>query len=158
MATLIATFGLDPLFVEEDRMTTQSSGTTKPKLRRTTQERMLFGVCGGLAAYFGVDPVLVRLAFVLTTLAGGAGVVAYLILAIVVPCEDAAEGQAAALAGRLRSGGQQTQLGALLLIALGAFLLLGNIGVLTWLRGDLVWPILIMALGAAILLVRRPDR
>jgi phage shock protein C len=48
---------------------------------------MLAGVCGGLAEYFSVDPTLVRLAAVIFTLAGGSGILAYLIAWIVVPEE-----------------------------------------------------------------------
>jgi len=57
------------------------------RLMRTQDDRMLGGVCGGLARYFDIDPVLVRLAFVLFTLAGGAGPLAYLILLIVMPLD-----------------------------------------------------------------------
>jgi len=49
---------------------------------------MIFGVCGGLAKYFDIDPTIVRLIFVLTIFLGGVGLVAYIILAIVTPMED----------------------------------------------------------------------
>jgi phage shock protein PspC (stress-responsive transcriptional regulator) len=48
---------------------------------------MIAGVCGGLAKYFDLDPVLVRLAFAVFTLAGGAGPLAYLVLWIIMPLE-----------------------------------------------------------------------
>lgn len=58
------------------------------RLYRSRGERMIAGVAGGLAEYFNVDPSLVRLAFVaLTLFGGGTGLLAYLILAIVVPLE-----------------------------------------------------------------------
>ncbi len=57
------------------------------RLYRSRDERMIAGVAGGLAEYFGIDPTLVRLAFVAFTLAGGSGVLAYLILAIIMPLE-----------------------------------------------------------------------
>ena len=57
------------------------------RLMRTQDDRMLGGVCGGLARYFDIDPVLVRLAFVLFTLAGGAGPLAYLMMLIVMPLD-----------------------------------------------------------------------
>jgi phage shock protein C len=60
------------------------------RLYRARQDRMLFGVCAGLGDYFEVDPELIRLGFVLITLAGGAGVLAYIILALVLPEQDAA--------------------------------------------------------------------
>jgi len=46
---------------------------------------MLAGVCGGLGEFLGLDPTLVRLAFVLMGLLGGHGIIVYLIMCIVVP-------------------------------------------------------------------------
>ena len=46
---------------------------------------MLFGICGGLAERYGIDPTWVRIAFVLATLAGGPGVVLYFVMALIVP-------------------------------------------------------------------------
>ena len=57
------------------------------RLYRSQNERMIAGVCGGLAEYFDIDPTLVRLAMVLLALAGGPGLVLYIIMAIVVPEE-----------------------------------------------------------------------
>ncbi len=56
-------------------------------LYRSRKERMLMGVCGGLGEYFKIDPTLVRLAFVIATLMGGPGLIAYVVLLIVVPEE-----------------------------------------------------------------------
>jgi len=55
------------------------------KVYRSRDERQVAGVCGGLAQYFGLDPTIVRLIFVFMALAGGPGLLVYLILAIVVP-------------------------------------------------------------------------
>lgn len=60
------------------------------KLYRSRKERMIAGVCGGLGEYFGIDPTLVRLLFVIGTLFGGPGLLAYLIMLIVVPEEPQA--------------------------------------------------------------------
>jgi phage shock protein C len=57
------------------------------RLYRSRSERMLGGVCGGLGGYFSVDPTIVRLLWVLFSLAGGAGVLAYLIAWIIIPDE-----------------------------------------------------------------------
>lgn len=57
------------------------------RLYRSRQECMIGGVCGGLAEYLNTDPTLIRLLFVLFALAGGPGLIAYLILWIVVPQE-----------------------------------------------------------------------
>jgi phage shock protein C len=57
------------------------------RLFRSRKERMIAGVCGGIGEYFGIDPTIVRLLFVLGILMGGPGLLAYLILMIVVPEE-----------------------------------------------------------------------
>jgi phage shock protein C len=59
------------------------------RLYRSRNERMISGVCGGLGEYLHTDPTLIRLLFVLFALAGGPGIVAYLVLLIVVPLEPA---------------------------------------------------------------------
>jgi phage shock protein PspC (stress-responsive transcriptional regulator) len=60
------------------------------RLARLKNDKMLGGVCGGLGEYFNVDSVVVRLIFVAVTLLGGAGVLVYIILWIVVPEEGGA--------------------------------------------------------------------
>ena len=55
------------------------------KLAKSQSEKKLCGVCGGLAEYFNIDPTLVRLLWILFSLAGGAGVLAYIIAAVIMP-------------------------------------------------------------------------
>lgn len=57
------------------------------KLTRTVNDRMVGGVCGGIARYFSIDPVIVRLLFVVAVLAGGASPLIYLLLWIIIPEE-----------------------------------------------------------------------
>ena len=57
------------------------------RLQRSRTEKMMAGVCGGLGEYFDVDPTIIRLLWVVVTFMGGAGVLAYLILWVVVPLE-----------------------------------------------------------------------
>lgn len=57
------------------------------KLYRSTTDKQIAGVCGGLGKYLGIDPTLIRVAFVLLLLVGGQGGLLYLILAIVIPEE-----------------------------------------------------------------------
>jgi len=59
------------------------------QLRRCSQNKMIAGVCGGIGKYFGWDPALVRVAFVLFLILGGAGILLYLILLLVMPKEIA---------------------------------------------------------------------
>lgn len=61
------------------------------RLYRSREEKMIGGVCGGLAGYLDVDPTLVRAVWVLVSLlTAGTGVLAYLILWVLIPMEPAA--------------------------------------------------------------------
>ncbi|TAL86218.1 MAG: PspC domain-containing protein [Rhodanobacter sp.] len=55
------------------------------RLYRSRQDRALAGVCGGIATYFGWDPTLVRVGWILLTLMGGSGILLYLIMWVVMP-------------------------------------------------------------------------
>jgi len=57
------------------------------KLYRSRSDRRIAGVCGGLAAYFNIDPTLIRLLFVLGLIFVGGTLLAYIILMIVIPEE-----------------------------------------------------------------------
>lgn len=57
------------------------------KLYRSRSDRRIAGVCGGLAAYFNIDPTLIRLLFVLGLLFVGGTLLAYIILMVVIPEE-----------------------------------------------------------------------
>jgi phage shock protein PspC (stress-responsive transcriptional regulator) len=60
------------------------------RLLRSKTNRVLGGVCGGLGDYFNVDPVVVRIAWVIFSFAGGSGVLAYLIAWAIIPEEGSA--------------------------------------------------------------------
>lgn len=55
------------------------------RLYKSNTNKMLDGVCGGIAEYFDIDPTLVRLAWVLFCALGGSGVLAYIVAAIIIP-------------------------------------------------------------------------
>lgn len=55
------------------------------KLYKSNQNKMIDGVCGGIAEYFGIDPTVVRLIWALFSLMGGCGILAYIIAAIIIP-------------------------------------------------------------------------
>ena len=148
------------------------------KLTRSEKERILGGVCGGLAEYFGFDPTLVRLVFVLLTLAGGAGILVYIVLWIIMPRRPQAEARAVVgeniedikkrlveLEGEVKTAvtGEKAQewkqsagfwLG-LLLAALGLLLLLANLGLFRWWRWVILWPIALILLGLLLVWRRR---
>ena len=58
------------------------------KLVRSTTDRKLAGVCGGLAEYFNLDPTLIRVLFVVLAVLGGSGIIIYLAMWILVPSQD----------------------------------------------------------------------
>lgn len=55
------------------------------KLYKSSKNKMIDGVCAGIAEYFNIDPTLVRIGLVLFSAMGGAGILAYIIMAIVMP-------------------------------------------------------------------------
>lgn len=59
------------------------------KLYKSSRDKVLAGVCGGIGEYFAVDSVIVRLLWVVFTLMGGAGLIAYIIAAIIIPNDEA---------------------------------------------------------------------
>ncbi len=72
-------------------MNSTSSPTSRPShLTRSTTDKKIAGVSGGLASYFGVDPLLIRIGFVVTTLFSGAGLLAYVAMLALVPSDHAA--------------------------------------------------------------------
>jgi phage shock protein C len=115
-------------------------------LRRSTSDKVLAGVCGGLGRYLGVDPVLVRIAAVVLALANGIGLIAYVIAWIVIPEERAGQPVAAVRAPRQETGR---------LVLGGALVVLGLVLLLDRLVPDLqrlFWPLAVVAAGAAIML------
>ena len=124
-----------------------SGGTAHRTLRRSRSNRVIAGVCGGLGEYLGVDPVLLRIAFVVLAFTGS-GVLLYIVGWIIMPEADGGEPPAmqstaappSADAIRLIVGG--------LFIALGAIVLLDN--VFDWFS-DLVWPSILITIGAAVI-------
>lgn len=59
------------------------------RLYRSQNERMIAGVCGGIAEYLDIDPTLVRILFVLLFFIGGNGLILYLILMFLMPLKPA---------------------------------------------------------------------
>ncbi len=141
------------------------------RLYRSRKNRVIAGVAGGLGEYFDIDPVLVRVIFVVAALASGVGILAYLILWVVVPYEafeigkntSPTEGGATMedssqyneYKNRKRRG---SVVGGTILVVLGALFLLQNY-LPNFCFGN-TWPLILVAIGAAMIFnsVRREER
>jgi len=116
-------------------------------VRRSRGERVIAGVCGGIGRYLGVDPVLLRIAFIVLALANGLGVIAYVVAWVAIPEERPGQPLAAAPeprreTGRLVLGGSLVVLGLVLLVDR----LAPNLD-------ELFWPVAVVAVGVAVMLV-----
>jgi phage shock protein C len=115
------------------------------QLRRSRTDRMLFGVCGGIGRHLGIDPVVVRVAFVLLAAFGGSGIIAYLIAFVVIPEEPVGA------VGEVAPTRPRPDVASLIgfgLVALGAVSLANRY--LPWL-GDLMTPLALIGAGVLIL-------
>ena len=115
------------------------------RLRRSTEDRVIGGVCGGLGRYFNTEPLWFRMGFVLVTLAGGAGILIYLIAWLIIP--EARPGEP--LAGRdPERGAQGPVVAGVALIGVGLMLLINT--VVPWFD-EVMWPLAVIAAGAGML-------
>lgn len=153
--------------------------TQPKKLYRSTTNKIIFGVCAGLAEYFEIDPIIVRALFVLFALMGGGAVILYLILALIIPSDNPAvsSGQEVkefahdlgakvqSVAGEFKSVKQETaDTGAgrrffgLIVLLVGLYFLLREVLpwpmfhlYFSWFRWGLFWPIVIIVIGVYLL-------
>jgi phage shock protein C len=127
------------------------------RLARSETDKMIAGVCGGLAAYLGIDPVLVRLAFVILLLASGIGLAIYVILWIIMPVGASEPAEIRIMSDTTDSDPSvyKNQFSpaatvGIILILLGVFFLLNQMG---WIPG-IIWPFILIGAGI-FYLVRR---
>jgi len=144
------------------------------KLYRSRTDSMLGGVCGGLAEYFDIDPVLARLLFVLFAAVGGAGVPVYIVLWLIVPegpesstkpWQERVRDGADEIADRARKLGSDVRqssdkpapgmafLVGAFLVLIGVGFLLRNLGFpwMNWINFGILWPIIPIVVGIAFL-------
>lgn len=122
----------------------------RPQLRRSRSNRILSGVAGGLAQHLGLDPILVRIAFLALTLAAGFGLIVYLLLWVLAPLEPA-DAAAPAVRRQLPRPTSRQLLG-------GGLLVLGVLAALSvsgfWFEGGFTVPVVLAAIGFAVLWAR----
>lgn len=121
-------------------------------LRRSRDDRVIGGVCAGLGRYLGVDPVLLRVAFVVLAIAGGGGLLLYVVAWILIPEEREGEDLGSTRPSsvdttRLIVGGTLIAIGALLLLNLSIPRL-----------GRFFWPLAFIAIGVAVVIQSTASR
>jgi phage shock protein PspC (stress-responsive transcriptional regulator) len=124
------------------------------RLERSRSDRMLSGVCGGLARYFGIHPAFYRVGFVVLALIGGAGILIYVAAALVIP--DEGEDDSIASAALRDRRDHPLPLIGLGVAAVAAAVLLSRVSF--WPRGDAAWVLVLIAGGAVFLLARHRGR
>jgi phage shock protein PspC (stress-responsive transcriptional regulator) len=135
------------------------------RLTRSKNDKVIAGVCGGLANYLDIDSTLVRLAFVILLIASGIGFPIYLILWVVMPAEDNQSGtDAEVIQKNLGEMGDSVYSGVsrigrpgtvgILLVLLGTYFLLGELGWISWISGAVFWPLVLIGFGVYLLIKR----
>lgn len=135
------------------------------RLVRSENDRIIAGVCGGLAEYLNIDPALVRIAFVVLLFASGIGLPIYLVLWFIMPraetlgadsgkiLQDNFEDMGQTISAQANRLGRSGTVGAIFIL-LGVYFLLEQTGWFGWL-GPVFWPLLIIGVGAYLILNRR---
>lgn len=137
------------------------------RLERSSTDKMIAGVCGGIAAYLQVEVTWIRLVFAILAIFGGVGILAYIVLAIIMPLPgqraiadgttgastDATEPYAATAASPVDTE-RRRQFAGYALIAIGLIFLLNNQGLFRFLEWRTIWPLALVAIGALLLTQR----
>jgi signal transduction histidine kinase len=122
------------------------SASAAAPLRRDPAHGVIAGVAAGIARRLGIDPVVVRVLFVATSAAGGAGLALYLVGWAVMGGEDGKLAPIERLAGRRET---LMVVAGMVLLAIASLLLLRKWGL--WLSDAIVWPVLLAAAGGALI-------
>ena len=126
---------------------TSETRSAPRRLTRSRTDRLLGGVCGGLARATGLDPLVLRVAVVALTLAGGTGALLYVVAWLLLPDEGGERSLAqGAVTHRGRDLGEVLAVGS---IVLGVILLARASGV--WFNDAVAWPLLLAGVGLAVI-------
>jgi signal transduction histidine kinase len=123
-----------------------ASAAAAPRLRRDPARAAIGGVAAGLARRLGVDPLWVRIGFLVAAWFGGLGIAVYLLGWALIPAESSSGAPAERLAGRRE---ELMVVSGMLLLTLAALLLLRDLGL--WFSDAAVWPTLLAAAGGTII-------
>jgi phage shock protein PspC (stress-responsive transcriptional regulator) len=148
---------------QEQEKGQQEEAPREPRrLYRSRTNRVIGGVAGGIGEYLGIDPIIIRIIWVILALFAGAGVVAYILAWIIIPERPAGEGAPQAPEGFSSEAGLIV---GLILVGLGAWFLLTNLNLippplfaaLRTIRLAL-WPITLILVGIIIIIVASRGR
>lgn len=127
------------------------------KLYKSANDKVLAGVCGGIGEYFAVDSVIIRLLWVVFTLMGGAGLIAYIIAAIIMPAnpsysdltESYTRTEESGYNGERRSSsGSGAMILGVILVVFGVFVLVKDfIPYIPWIPRDFIPAAILIGLG-----------
>jgi len=139
------------------------------RLERSTTDKMVAGVCGGIAQYLQIEVTWIRLVLAILAIFGGVGIIAYIVLVIVMPLP----GQRAVVGGVPGTASDATepyqtadavaapidterrrQFAGYALIAVGVIFLLSNQGLFRFLEWKAIWPLALVAIGVLLLAQR----
>jgi signal transduction histidine kinase len=126
-------------------MAPMSASAAMP-LRRDSERGLILGVAAGIARRLRIDPVIVRVAFAATTVAGGAGLVLYLLAWALMPAEGSAKAPLERIVARRDTWLVVVGMACL---AVAALLLLRKWGL--WFSDQFVWPVLLVTAGGALI-------
>ncbi|MBI4809917.1 MAG: PspC domain-containing protein [Ignavibacteriales bacterium] len=104
----------------------EANGNIPRRLYKSRRNKVIDGVCGGIAEYFDVDPTIVRLLWVLLTLMGGSGFILYIIAMIIMPVNP--DHLVAPQSTTNNGSPDKRRFFGVMLILVGAFILLMNVG------------------------------
>ena len=125
-----------------------TAGVTPQPLRRDPSQRVLGGVCAGIANRLGVDPLVIRVAFVAAAAAGGLGLALYALAWVAVPVGDRSGTPMPRSAAVPHRGSVEVAAGAGLLL-LSVLLAFRELGI--WFSDVIVWPLVLVTAGGALL-------
>jgi phage shock protein PspC (stress-responsive transcriptional regulator) len=120
------------------------------RLVRSKQNKVLAGVAGGLADYFNVDPLLIRIAFVLLSFAGGIGIVAYAAAWALIPKEDDSRSLAESAVDKInrnKDGKKDNTWLWIIILAIAGVLILTNMNHWNWDGAGIIWALILMGAG-----------
>ncbi len=122
------------------------------RLYRSTKDKTIAGVCGGLGEYFGIDPTFMRIIFVLLIFADGIGIIAYIIAWIVMPLRQPSDEEKVETADTapVKYGSWNKYIPGAILIALGVFFIVREH--YWWWHLERFWPVLLIIFGLFLVL------